>query len=326
MTIVSGTADPFSMAFAALKEAPSVDRYLLKCDTEGPSTLPPVHLIFPKFREDAPDIQALAEWLCFCAVNYAIPLKKRMRASADAATSSTGGDMVFAARLVNEAKRAFMEFNKKYPNRASEVGELLAYVVALHYLNAPQIASKMALKTSNNMPIHGLDGIHAKFSDGVMTLYFLESKLALTSKGGIRKYAESAASFAANRKQYLIEYEVLSDLGNLSALSEENRKIALEYLDVYGAKKDFRVERSIGVICYSEKRLYSRKEKKGDEVPPAAHEKAFAERLRGSAEEFSSAAKSALKKKGTDPSDCQLFFVALPDVRVLRSTFQEGMK
>jgi hypothetical protein len=60
---------------------------------------------------------------------------------------------------VNQAVRdVFINFNEKHPSRASEVGEVLAYCVTQHYLSAAQVAAKMALKTSSNMPVHGLAG------------------------------------------------------------------------------------------------------------------------------------------------------------------------
>ncbi|MES2490663.1 MAG: DUF1837 domain-containing protein [Pseudomonadota bacterium] len=319
-------AKVLALALDSLKDVPDVDTFIARCP--GPPDLgdPPTILLYPRFKEDAPDISAFAEWLWINAINYAIPLRKRKLAQQTAGAGPSGADLASTARLYLEAKRAFLNFNKAYPSRASEVGELIAYLVALRFLNAGQLASKMALKTNTNMPIHGLDGVHASFENGVMTLYFLESKLAKTAASGAKEYAESVKGFGNSRKQYLVEYEILSDLGNLQALSDEQKLLAMEYLDIYGKKKSQRIERSIGVICFTEGNHYSNKLQKNKATPPAAHEKNFSSIYEADHARHLAAVKKYLDEKDVKSDECEVFFVAVPDVNVLRELFQEHMK
>jgi len=282
-------------------------------------------ILFPRFREDSPDLQALAEFLWVQAVNYVIPLRLRQRAKEKIVESSTGGDLSHANELIQRTRRTFIDFNRKHPYRASEVGELLAYLIALRYLKAVQLASKMALKTNSNMPVHGLDGIHATFSNGIMTLYFLESKLAKSASAGSEDYAESVAGFGNHRKQYLLEYTIISDMSNLDALSPTDRDAALEYLDVYGAKKSERIERSVGVICYTDKTIYSEKLAKNEKTPPAAHESVLADRLSKEYPSVRQGLSRAFQKHGIDPLACKVFFIAFPDTDALREAFYEAM-
>ena len=233
--------------------------------------------------------------------------------------------MSMATRLLKDTKRAFIEYHKKYPQRASEVGELLAYLIAIEYLQAAQVASKMALKTNGNMPVHGLDGIHATFENEIMTLYFLESKLSSSANSGVKEYAESVAGFGTNRKQYLVEYEILSDLGNLDALSDEDKRTALEYLDVYGPQKSQRIERSVGVVCYTESKHFNNKLEKSKATAPTEHEAHFKSNYAAEFEHHQDAAIKHLKDNGVDISDCEVFFVAVPDVNRLRELFYEVM-
>ena len=115
----------------ALLEAPPLDIHIKACEESPPSEkLPQIVILFPRFREAEPDIQALAEFLWLQAVNYVIPLRLRQRAREEMASSATGGDLSFASQLVRRTRNTFIEFNKKYPQRASEVGELLAYRAA----------------------------------------------------------------------------------------------------------------------------------------------------------------------------------------------------
>jgi hypothetical protein len=310
----------------SLLDVPPLETFIKSCGENPPSgELPHIAILFPGFREDEPDIQALAEFLWLQAVNYVIPLRLRQRAKEEAASSPTGADLSSAARLVQRTRKTFIDFNEKHPYRASEVGELLAYLIALKYLDAIQLASKMALKTNSNMPVHGLDGIHVRFCEGLMTLYFLESKLAKSAYSGVQDYAESVKGFGDNRKQYLLEYEIIADLSNLSALSEQDKNTALEYLDVYGPKKSHRIERSIGVICYTDQALYATTLPKSDGTPPIEHEAALAERLSKVYTSHRELVSKALSKKQVDQSVCKVFFIAFPDVNALREGFNKVM-
>jgi hypothetical protein len=316
----------FAAAFRSLKDDPEADKYLCKCSVGASGNDPKITLLFPRFKEDEPDIQSFIEWLWLQAINYAIPLRKRQRARAAASESATGGDMSAASRLVAETKRLFMAFNAANPSRSGEMGEVLAYLIGLAYLEAPQIASKMALKTNPNMPVHGLDGVHASFLNSVMTLYFLEAKVHESFNSASRSYAASIADFWTNRTQYLVEYETLAELGNLAALDTAHRQTALEYFDVYGSRKSQRLERSVGVLCYSELKHYSSKLAKDSGRPPSAHEAHYSASFMCESGDLQAAVQSHLADAGMDPKMCEVFVVAVPDVAKLRELFAEQMK
>ncbi|MER9223146.1 DUF1837 domain-containing protein [Mesorhizobium sp. M0644] len=67
-----------------------------------------------------------------------------------------------------------------------------------------------------------------------LTIFFLESKLAGSANAGLKDYAKSAEGFLANRKQYLREYELVSDLGHLDSLEGAAREAALDFFDIVG--------------------------------------------------------------------------------------------
>ena len=122
-------------------------------------------LLFVRMQEHIPQIDALAELLVDQLVNYVVPLHKRRDAFAQSNNSATGGDMAVVSRLRREARRLLVTYNQQHPGRYGEVGELIAYVVAVRYLGAAQLGAKMALKTSSEMPVHGVDGLHGSQAD-----------------------------------------------------------------------------------------------------------------------------------------------------------------
>ncbi len=221
-------------------------------------------------------------------------------------------------------RSAFMEYSTANPARSSEVGEVIAYVLAQHLLKAPQVAAKMALKTSPNMPVHGLDGIHASFDAGEMTIFFLEAKLSYAANAGAKAYAESAKDFLSNRKQYLREYEIVADLGNLDALSGADREAALDYFDIMQQPRLQLRERYVGVVCYSETKNYAKKIPVGS-GPVKKHEDHFSSLLKSELERYRKAALKHLKNNGADPAKCFVAFLAVPDVNQLRRDFYGAM-
>ncbi|MGO4779426.1 Hachiman antiphage defense system protein HamA, partial [Lysobacter sp. 2RAB21] len=147
--------------------------------------------------------------------------------------------------------------------------------------------------------VYGVDGLHAKFEDGIMTLYFLESKLSETAAKGIGEYCESTADFSANRKQYLLENSIINDLGNFDTLSPSERALALSYLDIYGDNKSQRVERSVGIICYSESAFNKKLPKNG--APPKDHEDGFSKKYESKRPSYQNALNDGAIKRGLSP-------------------------
>lgn len=283
---------------------------------------PRTALLHARFNEDKPQIDALARFLWSQAVNYALP--RRRRIAFQKRLQDNPADLSPAADLIQAVRNVFIEFRKQHPSRASEVGEVLAYCIALHHLNAAQVAAKMSLKTSSNMPVHGLDGIHAIFDNDALTIYFLESKLSKSANDGLREYAESVAGFLKDEKQYLREYELIGELGNLDTLEGDAREMMLQHFDVVGNPNIHRRERSVGVVCYSEKKHYTNTISVSD-GPIDIHEKHFASNYTQELKHHQEAALKHLQAQDADPNKCIVFLVAVPDVNDLREKFYAAM-
>ena len=276
-------------------------------------------LLHVRFSEDLPQETALAKFLWKQCFMYALPRKRRIELQKKAAE-----DITVVADIFDRTRSVFLKFRKEYPHRASEVGEVLAYSIAVNYLKAAQMAAKMSLKTSTNMPVHGLDGIHAAYENGALTIYFLESKLSKSAIDGAKDYAESVSSFLKNEKQYLREYELVGDLGNLDSLAGDERELALRYFDIMNEPDLPRRERSIGVICHTEGKHYSNSIPVGSGSPDI-HEKHFSSNYSQDLEKLSNAVVKYLENHGANPKKCIVFFVAVPDVDSLREKFYSAM-
>jgi hypothetical protein len=297
----------------------SVVRCATPLDPGSPTQEPRTSLLHVRFKEDQPNVAALARFLWGSAVNYALSRRRRNRFQ-DALRVAPPGDIALVAQIIEAVRNVFIEFRKQHPNRASEVGEVLAYCVTSKHLNAAQVAAKMSLKTASNMPVHGLDGIHACFENDALTVYFLESKLASSATEGANAFANSVSSFTTSERQYLREYELVGDLGNLDTLQGPARERALEYFDILAHPELRRRERYVGVICYTERSCFDDVGRVNDKDYDAC-EKRFAARYEANLEHHRDAARTHLQKQGAKVDKCIVFFVAVPDVGELRRLF-----
>ncbi|MBY0334605.1 MAG: DUF1837 domain-containing protein [Acetobacteraceae bacterium] len=155
----------------------------------------------------------LAEFMRNTVADYAIPRAQLAKAKArDAQYNSTEA----VAALVDQARRSFTDLTK-----TGEGGEMLLFLLAERFLKLPQILCKMDLKTDTRMHYHGADGVYAGVtSDGILKLYWGESKLYNDASAAIRACLESLAPFliepdheGAERERDLI---LLADKADLS--------------------------------------------------------------------------------------------------------------
>lgn len=86
---------------------------------------------------------------------------------------------------------------------SGEAGELLLYFLMETVLKAPQMVSKISLKTNPNMEVHGSDGIHARWNEKakVVELFFGEAKIYTDISGALGSACTSLEAFHAKGLQ-----------------------------------------------------------------------------------------------------------------------------
>lgn len=296
----------------------------LSADTDAPR----VDLLYLRYLEATPDEQGLAEIVCHQVVNYALP-KRKIKELIEQSAGTL--DLSLHSKLLAEARRAFIEYDDKATGsranvRYAEIGEVIAFCVASHYLTAGQVAAKMALKTNSEMPVYGLDGIHIRAEpDGTVTVFFMEAKMVGDAESGAEQYANSAGGFANDRKHKLNEQRIARDLSNLDVLEKAAKEAALDYFDPYSQKQETVRERFVGVVVHS-CQGYADKIPITDATPLDAHEKKYLAHYSPQKASLSAKMKKALDKVGVEHGRCRTFFLAVPDVANLKKLFSEAMK
>jgi len=125
-------------------------------------------------RDGLPMLKELCEHLGKTLVDFCLPRSELLAAKEK--YDDTGDETVFYD-LITKARRLFIRARNE-TKRSGEGGELILFnLLEMH--GAPQVVSKMYLKTSAEMPVHGSDGLHLGPGKPPTDLivYFGESKL-----------------------------------------------------------------------------------------------------------------------------------------------------
>lgn len=129
----------------------------------------------------------LAEFLANLITDYCIPRDRRAEALQEQIRT---GSNEASNSLRKEAVDLFVE-----STTSGEAGELLLYLLTERVLGAPQILSKMSLKTSKMVHYHGADGVHAKKTEDGLAIYWGESKIHADRAAAVRECLDSVAPF-----------------------------------------------------------------------------------------------------------------------------------
>lgn len=150
-----------------------------------------------------PMISALANMLYNYIIDYCIAAKNRPE---ELTTRQ-------ATQLTREARSLFRRPNigDDKSDKTGEAGELLLYFLTEAVLKAPQLVSKMELKTNHRDEVKGSDGIHARYNDetDMVDFYFGESKLYKSSSGAIGDAIKSVQEYHQN-EMYKHEFTMVT--------------------------------------------------------------------------------------------------------------------
>lgn len=203
---------PFEHAVTIPETATVVRTHFLAHDTNG-----------------SPVVEQLAGAMADAAVDFCIPRQKIERAFAECVKTGT------TAPLVNLNEQARDLFVKS--TTSGEGGELLLFLFLERVLKRPQLISKMPLKTSSAMHVHGSDGIHASLADdGVLDIYWGESKLYQSSSAAFKDCLESIAPFLRADEVQARKRDLLLVRDHLNVPQVELAAHLLEYFDESSSK------------------------------------------------------------------------------------------
>ncbi|WP_206074843.1 DUF1837 domain-containing protein, partial [Alexandriicola marinus] len=210
---------------------------------------------------------------------------------------------------LHERARSLFIKAKKGSHRSGEAGEILLFVLVEWLLGAPQIVSKMYLKTNNNMPVHGTDGIHAKFDDETkkLLLYWGESKAHNSIGNAFSSAMRSIKEFIDEGGQDF-EVKVVSSFSDFNTATEEAKQAFINYLDPYSEDYNQTITVFACLLVF--------------DFPPDDSEYAFTKAINKAVSDFIESLPKKLKDRGMGDIRFEFFLVPVPSAQGFRDKFQ----
>lgn len=276
------------------------------------------HFYYLSFRDGLPTVGEFAEYLKWQMVPFCIPRRDRIKTASivAAATDDAERTMHFVGQF-EKARNLFVKA-KEQQKRAGEPGELILFVLLEWALRAPQLVSKMYLKTSAQMPVHGTDGIHAGMhEDGsTLLLYWGESKLHKGLSDALDSVFESVGEFLVNTDRHKREIDIIRDHMDLGEDQHAFRGALLDYLDPYSEQGNRRREVFACFVGFD----YAKYEQLR-KLPPDKVEAEFTRAFDSRVAEMLDLVGRRLSTAGMDVVNFEFFLLPFPSIADFRTAF-----
>jgi Cap4 SAVED domain len=210
------------------------------------------------FQDGQPTVDEFVEFLYWNIIPFCIPRREREE---QRLRYSQTGDERYIHELTDKARNLFIRAKKRAslpldaegrPQTIStgEPGELILFMLLEAARGAPQIACKMYLKTSEQMPVHGSDSIHISHGSqaGSLRLIWGESKLYQQLSAALDEICASIAGFLSDeegRTHRDRDIDVLKDHVDID--DPAWRAALLKFFDPYEPESNLREE---GYACF----------------------------------------------------------------------------
>lgn len=150
------------------------------------------------FAAGSPTVDEFAKFVYWRIVPFCIPrkiIKEKRQKYFDT------GDERYIHELTDQARNLFVRALKSL-DTSGEPGEVVLFILLEAFLKAPQIACKMYLKTSEQVPVHGSDSIHVTRGsiDGSICLVWGESKIYQALAKALDNVCESLGTFIQSKE------------------------------------------------------------------------------------------------------------------------------
>lgn len=294
------------------KLAPRIRHLSFDTDTCGENI--EVRCSYISFRDGKPTFDDFINTISEHIVPFCLPRREIQIAQ----EKLKNGDHVSAGRIMtklsDKARDLFIKA-KKGSHRSGEAGEIVLYILTEWLLHAPQIVSKMYLKTNSQMPVHGTDGIHARYDSEKerLYLYWGESKAHAALSSALSSALESIKKFIDEGHDKR-EIEIVATYSDIDNIDEESKDAFMRYLDPYEEESNERIS------VHSCLLIYEYNLQNGDSVEEP--EQQYVELIKEIVEDFIKTIKQIVSKKGLGPQRFEFFLLPVPSVQEFRDKFQ----
>jgi len=307
--VVATLRADYSFLAARIREV----QHAITCECDGVT----LRLHFPAFRQGKPTFHELVEAISLYMTPFALTRREIKELDQQYGKVTPAEFRAASKQLDQEAIKLFIKAAEK-TGRNGECGELLLYLLTEWVLGAPQIIAKMVLKTSPAMPVHGADGVHARYCGTTKRLYLYwgEAKFHASVGGAITDAAKSISK-ALSPEEMDHEIGLVKRNVDFSGLSGEAKQELLDFLNPMNESYNKRFDVVTCLIGF-DFNGYNKISQSDGEKAEAKFSALASEHLNILAPSIA----AKLKGYGLDQAVVELFLLPLPDVQDLRDKFQ----
>lgn len=288
--------------------------HTIKCDCPGVT----LHLHFPSFRQGKPTVQELVDTAVLFLTPFALPRSEITKVHSLYGKISVEDFELRTSQLFQSAVNLFKRAQEA-TNRNGEAGELLLYLLTEWMLSAPQLIAKMSLKTNRQMPVHGADGVHARFCpiQSKLLMYWGESKFYADVGQAITSAVDSIVT-SLDPQKLKHELDLVQRNIDLSGLDATAKAAVLRHLDPFDEASNERHDITTCLIGFDFAAFANVSALDGDTA-----ESKFCELATIGLNEASKSTAKKLSDAGLAAHPIELFFFPLPSVQTFRDLFQD---
>ncbi len=266
------------------------------------------------FRDSKPTIDDLVAIAHARMVNFVMPRSRIDEVQSELQVNP--GVMDPWVMLATEARDLFMRTDRE-TGRSGELGELLLYMLIEWVLKAPIVACKMYLKTSQQMPVHGVDGIHLGYETDKLIMHWGESKLHQTLASALDDISSSISKYHKDPTKYANEVRIIRSNLNLGTLGEEARQAIKDYFNPYKPESNNLLE-SYACLAGFDSILYQNVAHFEHDACETAFRASYEARVESACKLIADKVKAA----GLDSFRFSYFLLPFPSVDEARAKFQ----
>ena len=269
------------------------------------------------FTDGRYDNKPLIDYLSLRLIYFCLSQKEINEAFQNTHTQEEQTDAILD--LEQKAKSLFIQVHKlklEQAKKAGEPAEFLLFIFLEIFMKAPQVVAKMSLKTNNQMPVYGADGIHIGYKDNIVSLYFGEAKLYENCSSAISEALDSISQIARDSGKRDFEVALVNRYIEIDDL--ESKREILNYLNPYSPKsKQMRMVFSCFIgFDFS-------KYKKIKNLPPEEVKAYFEKEYNKYATKICKMIQIGLQKHNITDFNVQFFLLPFPSVKEFRKAFYD---
>lgn len=248
-------------------------------------------------------------------VPFCIPRKEREKAREQFIKTGNERHII---EISDKAKKLFVKA-KESKKTTGEAGELILFMLLEAIFLAPQIACKMYLKTSQNVPVHGSDSIHIMrgIQEGSLCLIWGESKVYKELSSALSEICSSIGSFLGEGSESSPRDRDINIIRDHMDIDDEDwRRLLLNYFDPYCEESNLR-EESFACFVGFDFSIYSKLNEKPLPEREAFFKEEYLRRIETACKLFS----EKLKSSGLSNLRINFFLVPFPSIDDFRGQF-----